>query len=180
MPRAITGTFFLNQTVVLPAANGSGDFVQAEIDLASLVNAPKGQAIEIEEVDFTVQRSGLYTSDVKSFTAANGSIDFQLTDLNPGTKFVRGDNQSLIASGSLNIDIANSIGSYVSDLYPDSYGKNNGFIVVNETLYLNGVSAGTAIGTNDVYVNVRMRVRVVKLQPSDWTAIALQSVSSDQ
>ncbi len=180
MAKGVTGTFFLNQTVALPAANASGTFVQAEIDLASLVNAPKGQAVEIEEVDFTVQRGTLFTSDVKSMLAANGSIDFQLTDLNPGTKFVRGDDQSLIASGSLNIDLSNSIGTYVSDLYPDKYGKNNGFIVVNDTLYLNAVSAGSAIGTNIVYVNVRMRVRVVKLQPADWTAIALQSVSSDQ
>ena len=37
----------------------------------------------------------------------------------------------------------------------------------------------TAIGANAVYVNVRMRVRVVKLGPAVWTAIALQSVSSD-
>jgi len=179
MAKGITGTFFLNQTVTLPAANASGTFVQNTIDIASLVNAPVGQAIEIESVDFTIQRADLYTSDVESMVAGNGSIDFQLTDLNPGTAFVRGDNQSLIASGSLNIDQSNSIGTYVSDLYPDSYGSN-GFMVVNETLYLNGVSAGTAIGANDVYVNVRMRVRVVKLKAADWTAIALQSVSSDQ
>ena len=180
MARGITGSFFLNQTVTLPAANASGTFVQAEIDCASLVNAPKGQAIEIEEVDFTVQRATLYTSDVESMVVGNGSIDFQLTDLNPGTSFVRGDSQSLIASGSLNIDQSNCIGTYVSDLYPDSYGKNNGFMVVNDTLYLNAVSAGTAIGANDVYVNVRMRVKIVKLGPADWTSIALQTVSSDQ
>lgn len=180
MAKGVTSYFFLNQTVTLPASNGSGTFVQAEIDIASLVNAPKGQALEIEMVDFTVQRASLFTSDVESMVVGNGSIDFQLTDLNPGTKFVRGDSQSLIASGSLNIDQSNSIGTYVSDLYPDSYGKNNGFMVVNETLYLNAVSAGTAIGSNDVYVNVRMRVRVVKLTAADWTSIALQSVSSDQ
>ena len=180
MAKGVTSYFFLNQTVTLPASNASGTFVQAEIDIASLVNAPKGQALEIEQVDFTVQRAGLFTSDVESFVVGNGSIDFQLTDLNPGTKFVRGDSQTLVASGSLNIDQSNSIGTYVSDLYPDSYGKNNGFMVVNETLYLNGVSAGTAIGANDVYVNVRMRVRVVKLTAADWTSIALQSVSSDQ
>jgi len=53
-------------------------------------------------------------------------------------------------------------------------------MVVNDTLYLNAVSAGTAIGANDVYVNVRMRVKIVKLGPADWTSIALQTVSSDQ
>ncbi len=180
MARPITGTFYLNQTVTLPAANASGNFIQAEIDTSSLVNAAKGQCIEIELVDFTVQRATLYTSDVESMVVGNGSIDFQLTDLNPGTTFVRGDDQSLVASGSLNIDQANCIGTYVSDLYPDKYGKNDGFIVVNDSLYLNATSAGTAIGANDVYVNVRMRIRVVKLQPADWTAIALQSVSSDQ
>jgi hypothetical protein len=180
MPKAITGTFMLNRTVVLPAANASGTFVQAAIDISSLVNAPVGQGIELEQIDFTVQRAGLYTSDVESMVAQNGSIDFQLTDLNPGRAFVRGDDQSLIASGSLNIDQVNSIGTYVSDLYPDSFGKSNGFVVVNETLYLNAVSAGTAIGVNDVFVNVRMLVRVIKLTPAIWTSIALQSVSSDQ
>ena len=134
MARGVTGYFFLNQTVTLPASNASGAFVQQEIDIASLVNAPKGQAVEIDMVDFTVQRASLFTSDVESMVVGNGSIDFQLTDLNPGTKFVRGDSQSLIASGSLNIDQSNSIGTYVSDLYPDSYGKNNGFMVVNESL----------------------------------------------
>jgi len=179
MAKAITGYFFLNQTVTLPAANASGNFIQATIDTSSLVNAPRGQGIMIDQVDFTVQRATLYTSDVESMVVGNGSIDFQLTDLNPGTGFVRGDDQSLIASGSLNIDQANSIGTYVSDLYPDSYGSE-GFVVVNDQLYLNGTSAGTAIGANDVYVNVRMRIKVIKLSASDWTALALQSVSSDR
>jgi len=54
--------------------------------------------------------------------AANGSFGFQLTDLNPGTLLVRADNQSLVASGALQIDIVNNIASHSNDLYPDSFG----------------------------------------------------------
>jgi hypothetical protein len=182
MTKAMTGSFYLTETVVLPAANASGDQVQGQIDISAYVNVPTGQALAVESCDFIYQRAGLYTSDVKSFLAANGSIDAQLSDLNPGTALIRADDQSLVASGSLNCDIANSIATNASDFYPDNHGPSSlseAFLVVNDSMFLVGVNAGAAIGVNDVFVTVRIKCRVVKLSTTDWMAIAIQSTASD-
>ena len=114
--------------------------------------------------------------------ASNGALSCQLTDLNPGTGFVRADNQSLISSGAMNIDFANSIASHVSDLYPDNFGPaalSEAFMVVNDTMYLVGGCDATSIGTADVLLTARIRCRVVKLGTKDWMAIAIQSTASD-
>tara|TARA_Y100000401_G_C8322947_1_gene226481 strand:+ start:150 stop:701 length:552 start_codon:yes stop_codon:yes gene_type:complete len=182
MTTAKTGSFYLTETITLPAANISGTFVQGEIDLSAYVNVPTGQAVAVESVDFIFQRAGLFTSDVKSMLATNGSLDAQLTDLNPGTAFVRADDQSLIASGSMNIDVSNSIATVGSDMYPDNHGPANlseAFLVVNDSLFLNAVNAGSAIGTNNVFVTAKIKCRVVKLSTKDWMAIAIQSTASD-
>lgn len=182
MTTAKTGSFYLTETITLPATNVSGTFVQGEIDLSAYVNVPTGQAIAIESVDFIFQRAGLFTSDVKSFLGANGSLDAQLCDLNPGTTFVRADDQSLIASGSLNIDVTNSIATMASDLYPDNHGPSalsEAFLVVNDSLFLNAVNAGAAVGANNVFLTAKIKCRVVKLSTKDWMAIAIQSTASD-
>lgn len=182
MTTAKTGSFYLTETITLPAGTDSGTAVQGEIDLSAYVNVPTGQAVAIEMVDFIFQRASLYTSDVESMVAGNGSIDAQLTDLNPGTKFVRADDQSLVASASLNIDKTNCIASVGSDFYPDNHGPaalSEAFLVVNDSLFLNSLPAGTAIGTNDVYVTAKIKCRVVKLSTKDWMAIAIQSTASD-
>jgi len=48
----------------------------------------------------------------------------QLTDLNPGTVLIRADDNSLIASGALNIDGANNIVSNEVDIFPDNFGPS--------------------------------------------------------
>jgi hypothetical protein len=117
-----------------------------------------------------------------AYLAGNGTISCQLTDLNPGTVFVRADNQSLVASGALNIDQANNITSMSNDLYPDNFGPaalSEAFMVVNDSLYLVAGPDNAAVGTQAVSVTVRARVRVVKLGTKDWMAIAIQSTASD-
>jgi hypothetical protein len=114
--------------------------------------------------------------------AANGSIACQVTDLNPGQAFVRADDQSLVASGSLSIDVANNIASHVSDLYPDNFGPSglsDMFIVVNDQLYITAGNDGASIGGADVLVTARIRCRVVKLSTKDWMAVAIQSTAAD-
>ena len=190
MTKAMTGSFYLTETITLPAANGSGDCVQGDIDLSAYVNVPTGQAVAIESVDFIYQRAGLFTSDVKSMLAGNGSLDAQVVDLNPGTALVRADDQSLVASSSLNITldmdpaVTNDVclATVGSDFYPDNHGPaalSEAFLVVNDTLYLNGCSAGIAVGSNDVFITARIKARVVKLSTKDWMAIAIQSTASD-
>ena len=98
-----------------------------------------------------------------------------------GTLFVRADNQSLIASGAMNIDKTNNIVSHSADLYPDNFGPSalsEMFLVVNDTLFLTAGNDGNATGGGDVWVTARIRCRVVKLGPKDWTAIAIQSTAS--
>ena len=146
------------------------------------MNVATGQAMAIESVDFIIQRDGAFGQDAKSLLATNGAISFQLTDLNPGTGLVQANNHSLVASGALNVDVANNIASETLDFYPDNFGPaalSEAFMVVNDTLYLVGMPSGSAIGTDNIVVTVRIRTRVVKLGTKDWMAIAIQSTASD-
>ena len=182
MATSKTGSFYLTETIALPAATASGARVQGGIDLGAYVNVATGQAIAVEEVDFIYQVGSDFGTDATSMLTGNGAISVQLTDLNPGTAFVRGDNQSLIASGGLNIDQVNNIASHTTDLFPDNFGPaslSEAFMVVNDSLYLVAGPDGTTIDTAAVYVTARIRCRVVKLGNKDWMAIAIQSTASD-
>jgi len=98
MATAMTGSFYLTETIELPAALAAGGRVQGTIDLGAYVSVPNGQAIAVESVDFVYQTGADFGTDVRSMLAGNGAISVQLTDLNPATLLVRADNQSLIAS----------------------------------------------------------------------------------
>ena len=183
MAKAKTGSFYLTETVSIPAATASGSRVQGTLDLGAYVNVPTGQAIAIESVDFIYQAGSDFGTDAASMLAGDGAVSVQLTDLNPGTAFVRGDNQSLIASGGLNIDQTNNIASHTTDLFPDNFGPaalSEAFMVVNDTLYLvAGPDAAASSASVAVHVTARIRARVVKLSSEDWMAIAIQSTASD-
>ena len=182
MATAKTGSFYLTETIGLPGASVNGTRIQGAIDLGAYVNVPTGQAIAIDQVDFVYQVSADYGSDASAMLAGNGALTVQLSDLNPGTVFIQADDQSLIASGSVNIDQTNNISSHMTDLYPDNFGPTSlseAFMVVNDTLYLVAGNDGAAIGGSAVYVTARIRCRVVKLSNKDWMAIAIQSTASD-
>jgi hypothetical protein len=159
MATAKTGSFYLTETITLPAGTASGSRVQGTIDFGA---------------DFN--------TSIKGFVTQDGSIGTQLTDLNPGTAFVRADDQSLIASSQLNIDFGNNQGTHVSDLYPDNYGPTSlseAFLVVNDSLYLVSGVDNAAIGPDPLFVTARIKCRVAKLSSKDWMAIAIQSTASD-
>mgnify|MGYP003651120448 CR=1 FL=1 len=183
MATAKTGSFYLTETVQLPIASPNESRVQGSIDLGAYVNVPTGQAVAVESVDFIYQHGPTFSPAGNFFLAGPGSIGAQLTDLNPGTAFVRADDQSLIASGALNMDTTINITSQSVDLYPDNFGPaalSEAFMVVNDTLYLVAGNNGIATSPTDiVYVTVRIKARVVKLGQKDWMAIAIQSTASD-
>ncbi len=182
MATSKTSSFYLTETITLAAGAISGSRVQGSIDLGAYVNVATGQAIAIESVDFVHQVGVDFGSDGANMLAANGAITTQLTDLNPGTAFVRADNQSLVASGSLQINQPNNVVSHSTDLYPDNHGSaslSEAFLVVNDSLYLVSGPDGTAVSLSDVSVTARIRCRVVKLSTKDWMAIAIQSTASD-
>lgn len=182
MATAKTGSFYLTETVQLAAASAANSRVQGEIDLGAYVNVPTGQAIAVESVDFVYQVFADYGGNVNGMLASNGCISAQVSDLNPGTALLRADDQSLVASGQLNIDQGNNVGTHTSDLYPDNFGPaalSEAFMVVNDTMYLVAGNDNAAIGTGTVWVTARIRCRVVKLSSKDWMAIAIQSTASD-
>lgn len=182
MATAKTGSFYLTETVTFTAADPANTRIQGTIDLGAYVNVPTGQAIAIDSVDFVYQVFADFGGNVNGMLAGNGCLSAQLSDLNPGTALLRADDQSLIASGQLNIDQANNIGTHTSDLYPDNFGPSalsESFMVVNDNLYLVAGNDNAAIGTGSVYVTARIRCRVVKLSQSDWMAIAIQSTAND-
>ena len=184
MATAKTGSFYLTETVNLPAASVSGTRTQGTIDLGAYVNVPTGQAVAVESVDFILQHDGVgHSQELQGMLQSNGCISFQLADLNPGTQLVRADDHSLIASGALNIDFINNIGSEQADFYPDNFGPaslSEAFMVVNDTLFLViGNNGAIVSAANGIDITVRIRCRVVKLGTKDWMAIAIQSTASD-
>jgi len=180
MTKSMTGSFYLTETVSIPGASATGTRIQGTVDLSAYVNVPTGQAIAIESVDFIYQVGSDFGSDVQQMLVASGAITTQLTDLNPGTAFIRADGQSLVASGSLQIDQPNNVASHSSDMYPDNFGPaslSESFLVVNDTLYLTSGNDTAVSGAATISVTARIRCRVVKLSTKDWMAIAIQSTA---
>ena len=182
MATAKTGSFYLTETITVPPGTGPGGRVQGSIDLGAYVSVAQGLAVAVESVDFIWQTGADFGQETNGMILTNGSLSAQLTDLNPGTGFVRADNQSLIASAALNIDVPNNIATHTADLYPDNFGPaalSEAFMVVNDSLYLvAGVDSATTSAA-DLFLTARIRCRVVKLGNKDWMAIAIQSTASD-
>ena len=173
---------FMAKAIQLTAASPSGTRVQGEIDVGAYVNVGSSQALAIDQVDFIFQVGTDFGYDAGSMLADKGAIGVQVTDLNPGTAFLRADDQSLVASGSLVIDVLNGIVSHETDIYPDSFGPSglsDSFLVVNDSLFVVAGNDGNAIGGGEVNCTARLRCRLVTLSKSDWIAIAIQSTASD-
>jgi hypothetical protein len=183
MAKAMTGSFYLTETVQIPPGTASGDRVQGSIDLGAYTNVATGQAVAIEACDLIFQVGSDYGSDAFNILQGNGAVTAQLTDLNPGTAFVRADDQSLVASGSINIDQANNIATQVTDLFPDQWGPASlahAFMVVNDSMYfVVGPDGALSNATTIIYVTVRIRCQIAKLSSKDWISIAIQSTASD-
>ena len=180
MVRAKTDAFWLTETVILPAATAAGGRVQGEISLGSYVDVGDQQALAVLEVDFIVQTGSDFGSNAADMVNGDGSISCQVTDLNPGTLFVRADNNSLVASMGMNIDQSNNVVSHSTDFYPDNYGKlDSSFFVVNDSLFVVAGVDSADISAIDVIITARIRAKIVKLDQKAWMAIAIASTASD-
>jgi hypothetical protein len=181
MATAKTGSFWVTETVTLTAAAANGSRFGGSIDLGSYIDVGDQQAVSVELVDAVWQQSSDYGVAAFGFLAGNGSVSYQVSDLNPATAFIRADDNSLIASGALNIDQGNNITSNHADFYPDLIGKNTdeSKIVVNDTLYVVAGNDGAAVGAADLYLVVRARIKIIKLSQKDWMTVAISSVAND-
>lgn len=183
MATAKSSAFWLTETVELPVASASGARVQGTISLEAYVSVIDSLGIAIDSVDVIIQSDSDYGNAVGDMIQGNGAFGMQLTDLNPGTAFVRADNQSLIASGVINIDQSNNVATHTNDLYPDNYGNSGSlsesFITVNPTLYVvGGVDSAATSATDITYMTMRVRCRAAKLSKSDYVALAIESTSN--
>jgi len=185
MARAKTGAFWLTEAVNIDTVN---TLVQGTIDLGAYVDVGDQQAIAIESVDFITQvYDSALNSYFNSFTASvavgdNFEVDFQLSDLNPGTLLISADDNALIGSGALLYDELTNNQSLGSDFYPDSFGKlDDSRMVVNDSLYFVGGLSGvlTLVANHEIQITARIKCRIVKLSTKDWMAIAIQSTASD-
>jgi len=185
MARSKTGSFWLTEAVNIDATLAT---VQGTIDLGAYVDVGDQQAIAIESVDFVTQIYDSATNSYQnSFTGSLAAgdqleVDFQLSDLNPGTVLISADDNALIASGGLLYNDATNTQSVGSDFYPDSFGKlDDSRMVVNDSLYLVGAVSGTITFSpnHEVQITARIKARIVKLSTKDWMAIAIQSTASD-
>ena len=184
MATAKTGSFYLTETVLLPVGSNDGNRIQGVIDCGAYVNVATGQALAIESVDYVFQSGDTYSQYLRGMANVDFSISAQLTDLNPGTLLKRADDQSLVASGALNVDVSANVGTEVADFYPDNFGPtalSEAFLVVNDSLYLvGGLDGESTLATDlDIYVTARIKCRIAKLSTKDWMAIAIQSTASD-
>jgi len=178
---AITGSFFLTETVLIPNASVSGTRVTGTVDLSAYVNVPTGQAISISEVDFIWQVGSDYSGPIGQALGGNGALNAQLTDLNPGTGFILASDQSLVASQHIDVDIINNVTTSTQDLFPDRFGSSatsEQFTVVNDKMYLQ-IGNDAAAAADNLYCTVRIRAQVIKLSQKQWIALAIQSTASD-
>jgi len=180
MAKSKTGSFWLTERLELTV---DAALVEGTIDLGAYVDVGDQQAISIEQVDFIFQRknpTGYYSAEVEAVISGNGTVDCQLTDLNPGGRILPADDNSLVASGNLHIDQTNFIVSHMTDFYPDIFGKlDESRMVVNDSLYVASVLNAPVSANETLSVTVRIKSRIVKLSTKDWMAIAIQSTASD-
>jgi len=169
-----TSMFTLTERLTISAASTA---TSATIDLGSYVDVGDRQALQIHSVDFIYQGT---TAGEAPTLAMGGSafVSVQVTDLNRGG-LVFSNDRALVASGHLNYDI-DAFLTNDTDLYPDNFGKgsDDGRYVVNDQLYVTGLS--TAIGSGKaVNITVRVNASIVTLGAKDFMAIAIQSTAAD-
>ena len=182
MATSKTGSFWLTEVVSLDTVN---TVVQGTVDLGAYVDVGDQQALAIEQVDMIVQAydtaNDNYSNSMAGLFTGPAGIGMQLTDLNPGTAFVRADDNTLIASGAVYWDDTNNVASVGPDLFPDTFGKlSESRMVVNDNLYVTGAFTTSALEADrECIVTVRIKARIVKLSTKDWMAIAIQSTAAD-
>jgi len=179
MATSKTGSFWLTETVELPVATASGAPVQATLDLGAYVDVGDQQAIAIEVVDFILQIGTDFSGPLSQVAVDDCALNIQVTDLNPGSEFLRADDNSLIASAHLDVDQGNNVGTSTQDFYPDNFGKlDESRMVVNDSLFVVAGIDGQASADN-LFYTARIKARIVKLSSKDWMSIAVQSTASD-
>jgi len=180
MAKAKTGYFTLTEQVTLDLNSIDGSRFTGSFDLGSYVDVGDKQGISISSVSYIWQNGANNDSNPNAMLAGNGSFGVQVSDQNPNALFLRANDPSLVASGHMNIDVANNITSNDSDIFPDNWGsdpeqKN----IISDTLFLVAGNDGAAVGTASVHCTVMIRMRIVTLTAKDYYAIAIKASATN-
>ena len=169
-----TSMFTLTERVTISVA-ATDTF--ATIDLGSYVDVGDRQALQIHSVDYIFQGTTA-NADVVSDLGNGNELHVQTTDLNRGG-LVFANDRALVSSMRLVLD-SDAFLSQDADLYPDNYGKgsDDGRYVVNDQLYITGLTSAIQSGQN-VNITVRVNASIVTLSNKDFMAIAIQSTAAD-
>lgn len=169
-----TAQFTLTERLTMGTA---GTLASATLDLSSYIDVADRQAVSIQSIDFIVQGTDADEALATTFVG-DSDIQVQVLDLNR-SGLVFANDRALVGSMRYLFDTAGS--SMASDIYPDNFGPHGsaaGRIVVNDTLYIEGVTSVLA-ANKACNVTVRINATVVSLNAKDFMAIAIQSTAAD-
>lgn len=184
MAKAMTGVFTITGSVKLTNSGGAGAYETTAIPIGSLIDVGDAQALEIESVDYVYQNYVVATNTYQPIHpngpyGVDSSFGCQVMDRNAGTFLAATDN-NLISSSSVLYAHAENLASADTDFFPDDFQKTNGRFVVNDEIYLVATNTvAPAAATDDLFVAVRIRAKVVKLSTRDWMAISLETVQNE-
>jgi hypothetical protein len=182
MAKAKTGAFWLTIVQELTAVDTR---YQATLDTGAYVDVGDSQALAVEQVDFIIQAkdtaNGIISNSLPGAATGNTQWGGQVSTLNPGTAFLRSDNNALVGSGVVYLDDTNSIVSTGPDLFPDDYGTlDSAKMIINDNIYWVTAFTGSALAANRSYImTARLKCRVVKLSKQNWMSIAIEQSAAD-
>ena len=181
MARSKTGTFVLTENVQIAAAGFTGS---GTVATSAYIDVGSNQGLAVEKVDIIWQdedtATGVFSTGIGGAVPGNTAFDCQLTDLNPNAVILRADSNSLIASGSLNIDDTNNILTMAPDVIPDEFGKlDQARMVISDQMFVTATSSTAINAGHTMHATVRISCRIVALSKADWVSIALTQVASD-
>jgi hypothetical protein len=141
--------------------------------------------LAVESFDMIIQArnttDGTFSNSLPGAASGNTQWGGQVSTLNPGTAFLRADNNALVGSGVVYLDDTNSVVSTGPDVFPDDFGKlDEAKMVINDQLYFVTAFNGSALAANRSYImTARLKCRVVKLDKKSWMSIAIEQSSAD-
>jgi hypothetical protein len=182
MATSRTSSFYLTESVEIATGTVSG---LATMDVGSLISVGDRQGLAIEAVELIWQNentvSGVISANIQAAVIGNTTFECQLTDLNPNGVILRADDNSIIASGALNLDDVNNITSMVPDIVPDVFGTlDEARHVISDVLHIVAHSSTAVDAGHSVWATVRIKARIVTLGVKDFMGLAITASQSDQ
>jgi len=167
MARIKTSSFYIGVEVNDILTTGTS----TTLDISQYVNAPTGQAVLVEEVQFSWYSEG---TNLPLIHSSDMQLTAQLKDSTSG-ELVSPISEDLVSQSMYIIDGAAGVYSE-DDVMPDvmGYAAGEGRLVISSNLQL---TAQGSIALNNASVAARIRCRIVSLDQKDWMALALQSVA---